>query len=57
MTDIWEIRTNPFEHSYFRSATRANHSHLTFRMIADIVKNRLRDNKEMTVREERDLIK
>jgi MuDR family transposase len=23
---IWEIRTNPLEHSYFGSATRADHS-------------------------------
>jgi hypothetical protein len=54
---IWEIRTNPLEHSYFGSATRADHSQMTFRMIADIVKNRLRDNLEMTVKESRDLIK
>jgi hypothetical protein len=54
---IWEIGTNPLEHSYFGSATRADHSQMTSRMIADIVKNRLRDNLEMTVKESRDLIK
>jgi hypothetical protein len=31
------------EHSYFSSATRTDHSQMTFRMIADIVKNQLRD--------------
>jgi hypothetical protein len=30
---------------------------MTSRMIADIVKNRLRDNLEMTVKEARDLIR
>jgi hypothetical protein len=30
---------------------------MTFRMIADIVKNRLRDNLEMTVKEARGLVK
>jgi hypothetical protein len=42
VTGIWEIRTNPLDHSYFGSATRADHSQMTSRMIADIVKNRLR---------------
>jgi hypothetical protein len=54
---IWEIRINPLEHSYFGSATRANHSQMTSRMIADIVKNRLRDNLEMTVKEVSGLVK
>jgi MuDR family transposase len=49
ITGIWEIKTNPLEHSCFGSATRADHSQMTSRMIADIVKNRLRDNLEMTV--------
>jgi hypothetical protein len=57
ITGIWKIRTNPLEHSYFGSATRADHSQMTFRMIADIVKNRLRDNLEMTVKEVRGLVK
>jgi hypothetical protein len=57
ITGIWEIRTNPLEHSYFDNATRANHSQMTSRMIADIVKNRLRDNLEMTVKEARGLVK
>jgi hypothetical protein len=57
ITGIWEIRTNPLEHSYFGSATRADHSQLTSRLIADIVKNRLRENLEMTVKEARGLVK
>jgi MuDR family transposase len=57
ITGIWEIRTNLFEHSYFGSATRADHSQMTSRMITYIVKNRLRDNLEMIVKEERDLVK
>jgi hypothetical protein len=57
ITDIWEIKINLLEHSYFGSATRADHSQMTSRMIADIVKNRLRDNLEMTVKEVRSLVK
>jgi hypothetical protein len=36
---IWEIKKNPLEHSYFGSATRADHGQLTSRLIADNVKN------------------
>jgi hypothetical protein len=54
---IWEIRTNPLEHSYFGSVIRANHSQLTSRKIADIVKNWLRENLEMTIKEARGLVK
>jgi hypothetical protein len=54
---IWEIRTNPLEHSYFGSATRADHSQLTSRLIVDIVQNRLRENLEMTVKKIRGLVK
>jgi hypothetical protein len=57
ITGIWEIRINPLERFYFDSATRADHSQMTSRMIADIVKNRLRDNLEMTVKEARGLVK
>jgi hypothetical protein len=39
ITGIWEIRINPLEHSYFGSATRADHGQLTSKLIADIVKN------------------
>jgi MuDR family transposase len=39
------------------SAIRADHSQMTSRMIADIVKNRLRDNLEMTVKEARGLVR
>jgi hypothetical protein len=35
---IKEIRTNPLEHSCCGSATRANHSKINSRMIADIIK-------------------
>jgi hypothetical protein len=57
ITSIWEIKTNPLEHSYFGSATRADHNQMTSRMIADIVKNQLRDNLEMTVKEVRCLVR
>jgi hypothetical protein len=57
ITGIWEIRTNPLEHSYFGSATRADHSQLTSRLIVDIVQNRLRENLEMTVKKTRGLVK
>jgi hypothetical protein len=53
ITGILEIGTNPLEYSCFGSATRADHSQMTSRMIADIVKNRLRENLEMTVKEAR----
>jgi hypothetical protein len=57
ITDNWEIRTNPFEHIYFDSAIRTCHSQMTSRMIADIIKNRLRENLEMTVKKARGLVK
>jgi hypothetical protein len=57
ITGIWEIRTNPLELSYFGSATKADHSQMTSRMITDIVKNRLRNKLEMTVKEARGLVK
>jgi hypothetical protein len=57
ITGIWEIRTNPLKHSYFGSATRADHNQMTSRMITDIVKNRLRDDLEMIVKEARCLVK
>jgi hypothetical protein len=57
ITDIWETRINSLEHSYFRSATNANHSQMTSRMIADIIKNRLRENLKMTVKEAIGLVK
>jgi MuDR family transposase len=57
ITGIWEIKINPIEHFYFGSATRTDHSQMTFRMILDIVKNRLRENLEMTVKEVRGLVK
>jgi hypothetical protein len=54
---IWEIKINSLEHSYFGSATRADHSQMISIMIADFVKNQLRKNLEMTVKEARDLVK
>jgi hypothetical protein len=57
ITGIWEIRINPLKHSCFGSSTRADHSQMTSRMIADIVKNRLRNNLEMTVTKTRGLVK
>jgi hypothetical protein len=55
--DIWEIRINLLEHSYFDSTTRTDHSYMTSKMIADIIKNRLIENLEMTVKEARGLVK
>jgi hypothetical protein len=57
ITGIWDIKTNLFEHSYFGSATKTDHSQMTSKMIAHIVKNRLRENLEMIVKEARDLVK
>jgi hypothetical protein len=54
---IWEIKINLLRHSCFGSATRADHSQMTSRMIVDIIKNRLRDNLEMTVKEARGLVR
>jgi MuDR family transposase len=54
---VWEIRTNLLEYSCFDSASRVDHSQMTSRMITDIVKNRLRDNLEMTVKKIRGLVK
>jgi hypothetical protein len=50
ITGVWEIKINLLEHSCFGSAIRADHSQMTFRMIADIVKNRLKENLEMTIK-------
>jgi hypothetical protein len=44
ITGIWDIRTNPLEYSCFGSATRADHSQLTSKLIKDIVQNQLREN-------------
>jgi MuDR family transposase len=57
ITGIWEIRTNMLEYSCFGSVTKEDHSQLTFIMIADIVKNQLKENLEMTVKEARGLVK
>jgi hypothetical protein len=54
---IWEIIINPLEHSCFSCVTRADHGQMTSRMIADIVKNQLRENLEMTAKEARDIVK
>jgi hypothetical protein len=51
------MRTNPLKHSYFGSVTRADHSQMTSRMIANIVKNRLIENLQMTVKDGRGLVK
>jgi hypothetical protein len=50
-------QNKPLEHSCFGSATRADYSQMTSRMIADIVKNQLRENLEMTVKEVMSLVK
>jgi hypothetical protein len=57
ITGIWEIRINLLEYSFFGNATRADHNQMTSRMIADIVKNQLRDNLEMTVKKARGFFK
>jgi hypothetical protein len=53
ITGILEIRTNLLEHSNFGNAIRADHIQITSRMIVDIVKNWLRENLEMTVKNQR----
>jgi hypothetical protein len=57
ITGVWEIRTNPLEHSCCGSATRVDHNQMTVRIIADIIKNRLRKNLKMIVKEARCLIR
>jgi hypothetical protein len=57
ITGIEEIRINSLEHSYFDNSIRVDHNHMTFRMITYIVKNWLRENLEMTVKETRGLVK
>jgi hypothetical protein len=57
ITDILEIITNSLEHSYFGSATRADHDQMNSRMTVDIIKNRLKENLEMTVKEAKGLFK
>jgi hypothetical protein len=56
-TGIWDIKTNPFDHSCFDSTIRADHNQMNTRMIANIINNRLRENLEMTNKEARDLVK
>jgi hypothetical protein len=53
----WDIRINPLKHSYFGGVTKVEHSQINSKIIADIVKNRLRENLEMTVKEARGLVK
>jgi uncharacterized iron-regulated protein len=65
MKDVYHTQHNGYledqnksaRDSYFGSATRADHSQMTYKMIADIVKNQLRENLEMTVKEARSLVK
>jgi hypothetical protein len=57
MMGIWEIKINSLEHSYFGSTIRADHNQMTSRMIEDIIKNKFRENLEMTVKKVRGLVK
>jgi hypothetical protein len=47
ITDIWETKINPLEHSYFGSATRADHSQINSRMIVDNIKNDNQRSKDL----------
>ena len=53
----WVIATNPVEHSCYGSATRLDHHQMTARMVANIIKTRLRENLEMTVKQVRAAVK
>jgi hypothetical protein len=44
-TGIWDIKTNSLDHSYFGSVIRADHGQMNNRMIANIIKNQLRELK------------
>jgi hypothetical protein len=57
ITGIWEIITNSLEHYCFGSATKVDHSQMNSKMIADITKNRLRENLEKTVKKTKGLVK
>jgi hypothetical protein len=47
ITDIWETKINPLEHSYFGSATRADHSQINSRIIVDNIKNDSKKSKDL----------
>jgi hypothetical protein len=57
ITNISKMKINPLEHSYFDSATRADLSQMTSKMISYIIKNQLRENLKMTVKKVRGLVK
>jgi hypothetical protein len=39
ITGVWEIRTNPLEHSYYGITIKADQNQMTSRIIAYIIKN------------------
>jgi hypothetical protein len=60
MEDVCHTQHNGYlgdQNSCFDSATRADHKQMTSRMIADIIKNRLRENLEITLKEVKGLFK
>jgi hypothetical protein len=48
---VWEIRINPFEYSYYKNITRADHKQMTSKMIDGIIKNWLKDNLKISIKE------
>ena len=53
----WVIATNSVEHSCYGSATRLDHHQMTARMVANIIKTRLRENLEMNIKQVRAEVK
>jgi len=54
---IWEIKIDLPEHSYFDSATRMDHGQMNSRIITDIIRNQLKENLKIKVKEAMDLVK
>jgi hypothetical protein len=52
-----EYLRDQIEHSYFGSTTRTDYSQMNSRMIADIIKNKLRENLKMIIKIARGLVK
>jgi hypothetical protein len=57
MTGSWEVSTNPYEHSCYGSATALDHNMMTARLIADTIRNNLREDLEMTFKQAKNLVK
>ena len=56
-TGTWQISTMGEDHDCYGSATRLDHEQLTAKLVADTIREQLRDNMEMSVTEARGLVK